>query len=239
MSVSVRNGRRVKQSSKTVWLISFTDVITLMLTFFVLLFSMSEPKKQDWAMATGGLNAAFRSSWGDAGQSGVELSEFNINSLEQGVGLNLDYLASLLNNLFSEKSVFTDIIITEIEDGIVVSIPSKIIFASGGATLTKQGENAVNNLGTVLKRIDNKIEIHGHADPRPIKTPDFPSNWELSLARAQSVAAKLYSFGYKYPISVQGYADTRYDDLQGDFPESFKQDIARRVDVVIQRDTNE
>lgn len=238
MSVTIRNGRRQKNTGKTTWLISFTDVITLMLTFFVLLFSMSVPKQDDWTMATGGLNSAFKSDFGDAGSAGFDPSEFNINLLESSDGLNLDYLSSLLGNLFEDKATFNGVVIIPLEDSIVVSIPSKVIFSSGDAALTKRGEKAVYSLGTVLKRLDNKIEIYGHTDPRPIQTEDFPSNWELSLARAQSVATRLYNFGYKHSISVQGFADTRYDDLKGEFPESFKQDIARRVDIIIQQDTN-
>lgn len=238
MSTTIRNGRRQKNAGKTTWLISFTDVITLMLTFFVLLFSMSVPKQDDWTMATGGLNDAFKSEWGDAGSAGFDPSQFNINSLETTAGLNLDYLASLLGNLFEGNATFAGVVVIPLDDRIVVSIPSEVIFGSGQAVLRKQGEDAVNSLATVLKRIDNKIEIYGHTDPTPIQTQKFPSNWELSLARAQSVATKLYNFGYKHSISVQGFADTRYDDLKGEFPESFKQDIARRVDIIIQQDKN-
>ncbi len=238
MTISVRNGRRVKQAGKTTWLLSFTDVITLMLTFFVLLFSMSSPKQDKWSMATGGLNAAFKSEWGSAGQSGVDISEFNISSIETDDGLDLKYLSSLLINLFKENDAFDGVIVTPMVDRIIVSMPSEIIFAPSQATLSTTGEKAVYSLGTVLKRIGNAIEIYGHTDPRPIQTKEFPSNWELSLARAQSVATKLYSFGYKRHISVQGFADTRYNDLKGDFPDSFKYDIARRIDVVIQQEVS-
>lgn len=239
MSDTVRNGRRIKNSGKTTWLISFTDVITLMLTFFVLLFSMSTPKQEDWSMATGALNAAFKSNFGNSGQAGLDLSEFNIDSIDASAGLNLDYLASLLGNLFKDKKRFEGVVVTALPESIVVSLPSEVIYAPGDATLTEEGEKAIYSIGSVLKRIDNKIEVDGHTDPTPIQTAEFPSNWELSLARAQSVATKLYTFGYQHGISVQGFADTRYDDLAQDFPEAFKNDIARRVDIIIQQETNE
>ena len=96
--------------------------------------------------------------------------------------------------------------------GLVITIVSdQVLFAPGSATLTTQGTEIVDSLGTSLEGLPNEISVEGHTDSRPISTPQFPSNWELSVGRASSVLRSLVD-DHGFPpakLSASGYADQR------------------------------
>ena len=132
-----------------------------------------------------------------------------------------------------------------VEKGVVyVSISDKLLFNSGRWDVTNRAKEV---LGKVAEVVNNKPEIEfmveGHTDNVPIRSKKFPSNWELSAARATSIASLLIN-RIKYPeksISVNGYADTRpkvsYKDSAGsplkgnDLRKARK--INRRVEIVL------
>ncbi|HSL57012.1 MAG TPA: OmpA family protein [Acidimicrobiales bacterium] len=96
--------------------------------------------------------------------------------------------------------------------GLVVSIVSdQVLFDGGSAVLRAEGRDVLTGLAPVLARLPNQIAIEGHTDSRPISTARFPSNWELSTARATSV---LRFFVDTYGLSpdrltASGYAEQR------------------------------
>ncbi|MBT3702219.1 MAG: OmpA family protein, partial [Alphaproteobacteria bacterium] len=114
-----------------------------------------------------------------------------------------------------------------------ISLPSDSLFLPSSALLTEQALTAVSLLGDALLVVGNRIDVAGHTDPRPIATWEYPSNWELSLARAISVAASFRRAGYTSPVAAIGYGDSRYDEIRDAIDEDEKLLKARRVDVII------
>jgi len=80
-------------------------------------------------------------------------------------------------------------------DVVEVEIRTDILFGSGQARLTPAAEGVIERIGDVLHRFPNALNVEGHTDDRPINTPIFPSNWELSAARAASVVHLLTQHG--------------------------------------------
>jgi chemotaxis protein MotB len=112
-----------------------------------------------------------------------------------------------------------------------VEIRTDILFGSGSATLTPDAEAVIARIGAVLARFHNPILVEGHTDNRPIRTPQFPSNWELSAARAASVVHVLTERGVPGgQVTVIGFAEFRpvasNDDAAG-------RNANRRVLVVV------
>lgn len=98
------------------------------------------------------------------------------------------------------------------EHGLVISISDTVTFPSGQATLSSAVTPLLSQVAALAsERPDLDIEIAGHTDDRPIATPEFPSNWELSAARASRVARALLEQGHIDPgrISTRGYAHYR------------------------------
>ncbi len=228
--------KRLKRKQKPTWLISFADVVSLMLTFFVLIFSMSEPRKDGWSMAIGNMSSSFYKNFGNPANPGAVETRFNINSITRETGLSLDYLANLIQEKFEDIDSFENISITHLNDKVVIAIPSQLIFQSGSYELSEIGQEAADIISEAVRRIDNRIEIYGHTDPNPVNSNLFASNWELSLWRAQSIANSLYASGYQRDIITKGLSDTYYDDLPESMPDIQKERLARRVDVIIQKD---
>jgi chemotaxis protein MotB len=91
-----------------------------------------------------------------------------------------------------------------------IEIRTDILFDSGSATLTRDAEFVIKRIAAVLSRFDNAILVEGHTDDRPIRTALFPSNWELSAARAASVVHVLTQSGVPgRQVTVVGFAEFR------------------------------
>lgn len=119
-----------------------------------------------------------------------------------------------------------------IEDRLIrLEMQDNILFASGKADLAEQGSQVLDQLALTLAREPLNLSVEGHTDDRPIATPRFPSNWELSSARATQVARYLMEKGVAAErIRVSGYADTR-PRVANDSPENRSRN--RRVSIVL------
>ncbi|MDW8337296.1 MAG: OmpA family protein [Tepidimonas sp.] len=97
------------------------------------------------------------------------------------------------------------------DDGLIFRIPSEVLFAPGEAELTAAGKSVIDRLLPAINRLpDYTVVVEGHTDNVPIQTVRFPSNWELSAARAGSVVRHLEARGINPTrLRATGYADTR------------------------------
>lgn len=238
-SPPVRHNRRagdMDQAGAPIWLITFTDVMGLMLTFFVMMFAMATPKEEVWVDVTAALKSEFGNFAGAAMNRGT-VDEINLDRIDFDQALNVNYLNALLESLIAENKALANVRLIPQPGQLIVSLPQELLFSSGEAAVKPEGARALYVIGEALARIRNKIEITGHADPRPVEgggTGGFESNWELSLARAASVAALLSSVGYEQTLDIYGYSSGRYQDMEKSVPdEAARMDLARRVDIVI------
>lgn len=224
-----------QQGGGSTWLISFTDVMALMLTFFVLLFAMSNPKQEDWEQLTQKINESFNQFQGKAENRGAE-DAVNIEKINFSQALDLDYLQAIVRKLIAQSPELESARIIDSADRLIISLPQDLLFDSGRAVLKLEANRAIFTLANTLGRIQNRVEIVGHTDPRPVSGGDYASNWELSLSRAAAVGAMLQNVGYQKPLTFRGQAAGRFDDMPETIPINERLDISRRVDVVIMED---
>ena len=221
---------RMESKQSVAWLITFTDLVSLMLTFFVLLFSMSTIRTDHWDSVIDALSQSLNPSSTKAHTAAT--SDFNIATLFRKRAINLDYLTSVLQDASSKDPLLSGNHLMRMDDRLVVALPGDLLFEPGQAVLTESARQALFNLGGVLRNIGNKIGINGHTDPSSPTGDTYASNWELSMARAAAVANALRRSGYTEDITAFGYASSRYNEL----PELAQADrlaLARRVDIVI------
>lgn len=223
-------------NSPPLWLITFTDVMALMLTFFVLLYSMAVPEEDLWTEMTSALNSEIGQFYSQEWEEGNQES-INIDKIDNTKALNLDYLESIVRELVGKEEALVDIVIIPQSDHLVISLPDDLLFDSGQTKLQERGRHALFALAGALSRIKNRIEVIGHADPTPIVSSSgpYPSNWELSLARGLEVAGFLENVGYSRSMVVRGLSSARYDELP-DLLEEERLNYARRVDIVVMKD---
>lgn len=218
------------------WLITYADLITLLLGLFVVLYSMSQidlNKYQQWISA---FSQLFGGSGVLAGGKGVlvtptppQSSSDAIASSSQSLrqqNLEVQISAVLSSSIQSKK-----IMITTSTEGLTIHLLERLLFESGSADLKPEAKAVLDTLAEILKFLPNKIRVEGHTDNKPINTVKFPSNWHLSVARALNTA--YYLMGKGVPpekISIVGYSE--YKPIA---PNDTEENRAknRRVDIVI------
>lgn len=237
-----RYGRRMgdagsEYQASNIWIVSFTDIMALMLTFFVLLYSMSAPETETWKEMTAALQKEFNRHMGAAHNRGPQ-DTIDISRIDYNRALDLNYLSAIIGKMTEDNEALGALRMQQVSGRLVLSLPQDLVFEAGKADVSGAGADALYALGGKLSRIRNRIEIIGHADPRGFdgEAGEFSSNWDLSLARSLNAAAALRKVGYSRPLTVRGLGSALYDDLPQELSEGVRMDMARRVDFVISDD---
>ncbi len=212
------------------WMITFTDLVSLMLTFFVMLFAMSNVQVNKWESMIDSLSQSLNATRTTA--VAASSAEYNVATIVRKQAMNLDYLAGVLEKTVAEDEVLAHSRIIRLEDRLVIALPGDLLFAPARADLSEKARAAVFNLGGVLRNVGNQIGVNGHTDPVLHTGGAHTSNWELSLARAAAVANALRRSGYTEDIIAYGYADSRFSQLP-DLPADQRRALGRRVDIVV------
>ncbi|MDQ5985850.1 MAG: Motility protein B [Syntrophus sp. SKADARSKE-3] len=176
-------GRRGDAKGRS-WLMSFNDLLTIMLTFFILMVSLSSINISKMKSASDAANKVFNQV-GTEGAIDIKTADA-LNRIE---GLNAR----------TEKN------------GVRVSLKESMLYEKGSDVLQSSAVRVLHDLAGVLRQTDASIRVEGHTDNVAIKTSKFPSNWELAAARATAVV-KYLSEKEGVPagkLSAAGYADSR------------------------------
>lgn len=183
------------------WLVSYLDVLTLLITLFVLLLSMAgSGMVGDDTTASGGVDSQVTPK---AEVSAREVA--GLAPLATGLAPRHDGLEPRFRGLEMEG-----LSVAEGEGGITLRIDDNLLFQSGQARLTAGGGEVLQRLVGTLADIEGRISVEGHTDNVPIATARFPSNWELSTARAIAVLRFLAEAGIaRSRLRAIGYADTQ------------------------------
>ena len=186
------------------WLTTFNDLMTLLMVFFVLLFALSRVDVEKFALAFADLQS---------GTGVLEGGRQTAVGISRGDDLvvradNTEEAADpLVQALAQEPEIGAD----ELPQGIAITLGSQILFDTGVARLDPQGLPVLAKVAQVLKERDGLIRIAGHTDDRPIQTPQYPSNWELSAARAVNVLKYFINPGGIDPrrLAAVGYGSAK------------------------------
>ncbi|WP_053218882.1 flagellar motor protein MotS [Virgibacillus senegalensis] len=222
-----RRKRKVKGSPK--WMVTYADMVTLILVFFILLFSMSQIDLVKFEALAESLrsNTIFDYSSSpmpmedpaentDTKQSGKQMNTSDQNEKEQSDSESepadkTDDLMNQVTAFLDDNDLYNVITANQTDEGVVLILQEKVLFESGEAEIIDDGEALLDKVNRLLRNISNNVRIEGHTDNRPISNYRFPSNWELSSARASSVVRYLIANGdtAKERFSAAGYGDTR------------------------------
>jgi len=218
------------------WLLTYADLITLLLAFFIMLYTLSkndENKYQEIAMH---LNAIFSGGTGQLAKgfsSGNSLMDFPANKQSDAeIKKKLNEEIGKMISETSKNGSKNGFSVTSDERGIVVRVLDKTFFDEGRAELKDKAKNVLDKLAPILSELNNNIRIEGHTDNVPINTYEFRSNWELSTRRATEVVRYLIE-KHKIPpekLSVSGYAEYK-PVVSNNTPE--ERAMNRRIEVII------
>lgn len=214
------------------WLATYADTITLLLTFFILLYAMSSVDSQKLKKLSEALQQSLSGEINIEDIKDVKELE-DVENITVGAGnTNYENLVEKLDKVI-ENNNLTDVVkIREEDRGVVLQLDETILFDPGKSDLKDDNRGVLDAISTVINDIDNDVLVEGNTDNIPMNTLEYPTNWELSTARAVSVARYFIEEKGKSPIrfSVKGYGE--YKPLvDNSTPEN--RATNRRVDILI------
>jgi chemotaxis protein MotB len=217
--------------SRPPWLVSFADLVALLLAFFVMLFATQRVERLPWEALISSLSRSLNPALIERPAEPSE--ERNVRRLSARRAVDLNYLEKLLHGKVAAERALREILIRRDDAQLTIELPTDSLFPAGSARLTDGARRVIFSLAGILRDIGNRIDVHGHTDPSPVRGTRHGSNWQLSIARATAVADELHRVGYHREISALGYADTKFFDVAGldARPRAFS--AARRVEVII------
>ena len=182
------------------WAIIWLDMMNSLLALFIAMFAFSEPKRTKIISVVVSLREALGIL------SGEPFPEKKLESMISTPGLGplsgkpTGFLMSAIEEIKKEVETGAEqrgllFRVYGTQEGAVISLPSDILFEPGSASLSEKGEKAISILAKYISAIQADIVVEGHTDDIPITSPIYPSNWELSSARAAAVARVLEKYG--------------------------------------------
>lgn len=224
------------------WLLTYADLITLLLAFFVVMYSMSRIDAKKFGLMQSQLSNVLRGGetvfpeGGDANNQGAGM--LKIGDLKTIQWRIVDRLSPGGDDVFGKNKDMNiaDAVSSEIsERGLVIHIKDYTLFDSGKDELKPEAKAVLGAIADEMGEVKNHIAIEGHTDNVPIKTAKFPSNWELSSARATNVLRFLVETkGFSANrISARGFGEFRPIASNAT---STGRTRNRRVDIVILSD---
>ncbi|WP_112181657.1 MULTISPECIES: flagellar motor protein MotS [Paraliobacillus] len=256
-----RRKKRIDKGSPK-WMVTYADLVTLILVFFILLFSMSQidlvkfeavaesfrnrmifdtfPSTLEMDNPTENAEPQVEDEGAEETNNNLSESETEvIDSNEQTNSEMLEDNQDTLDELLAEIQAFLNendlqntITANRTDQGVVLILQERVLFDSAEAEIKASGEPFLDKVGLLLENIPNNVRVEGHTDNRPISTLQYPSNWELSGARASSVIRKIIDSSDldEGRFMAVGYGDTK-PIVENNSEENWSRN--RRVEMVI------
>ncbi|GGH76444.1 chemotaxis protein MotB [Pullulanibacillus pueri] len=246
-----RRKRHEEHENNDRWLITYSDLITLLLVFFIVLYSMSEVQNDKFNALVQSLRTTFSgdavmntsdnpptSITEDIPKAAKDQSKADDGEDEKSDKDQLDKLYVKLQDYINKNHLDSSIELENIPRGVQITFKEKILFDLGKADIKKQAETILQSMGGILNSVSNPIAVEGHTDNNPIiNSSEFHSNWELASKRAENVMLFLIN---NDDIKSSRMRFTSYGQYQpvekNDTAEH--QAMNRRVNIVILRETS-
>lgn len=227
-------------SNSAGWLTTFNDLVTLLMVFFVLLFTMStiDTKKMgdfQYALQSGlgilkegkmvSISVKETQPISDMSHIGTQAEAYEKEKNSHPEGEQLDQLQEFLE-------ADLGIEVTPTRQGMRLSFEDQILFSFGKAIINTQGFSFLDKIAKAIKKVPYPVRVEGHTDNIPIQTQRFPSNWELSVARAVNVVKYFAEISSINPrrLSAVGYGESM-PVVSNDTPSNRAKN--RRVEILL------
>jgi chemotaxis protein MotB len=253
----MRRKRHEESENLDRWLVSYADFITLLFAFFVILYAISSVNEGKYRVMSNSLVAAFKEiprtldpvQIGEINRikKNAVIEQQNIQATVQGDTeprsgaedwrLNLKDMALQIEAEMSELIEQDLVNVRRSDNWLEVEINTNILFRSGSAALVDKAEQVLDKIAAILAPYPNPINVEGFTDDVPINTLQFPSNWELSAARAASVVHLFSRQGVK-PDRMSAIAYGQYRPIASNDTEAGRRKNRRVILAILAEDFN-
>ncbi len=238
-----RRAKREEHDNHERWLISYADFITLMFALFVVLYGLSSVDEGKYKVFSASLSSEFGKqvlkpeamvSLNEQERLLKLMVERKNAKLAEQQRMQQERMQRMVNSLNQVMAPLLEsgqVSITQTNRGVVLDINASALFNIGDAKLQGDSANTLAEVARVLGQSNHAIEVEGHTDDIPIRTTQFPSNWELSSARASSVVRLFIEYGVTAMRLTAIGSAANYPVVSNDTPEGRARN--RRITVTI------
>ncbi len=200
-----------QEPSSPLWMVTYGDMVTLLLTFFVLLISFAEMDEIKFEEAAHSLRGALGVLEGY--ESFFKHKPEDADSAKIDVLRRMDIFQSIveLEDMAREMGYAGDVSVEISDNGLLIRMGDRVLFDQGRAELKPEALPVLDLVGRTIKGRAREVLVAGHTDDVPIHTDEFPSNWELSTTRALNVVKYLIDRAGVPPgiLAATGYSEFR------------------------------
>jgi len=229
----------LEEDDSNAWVVTYSDLMTLLLVFFILLFSISNLNEKKFEQVLESIKVSLKSDLSPLAMMEVAEVPDRVNTkirIDELTGLKSrkKFIQKDIESYIEKEHMKDDVFLNVLDDKIIVEIRGATLFDSGRAKLKDSALPVLDKLISIFDAYnDYKINIKGHTDNVPISTIRFPSNWELSAIRATNVLRYLIQKG----ISPVRLTATGYGSIMPLRPNSSQENRAanRRVEFVLEK----
>ncbi len=235
MSRKRKQGHEGGHENAERWLLTYADMITLLMAFFIMMYSMSVMNLEKFNAVA----FSIRSGFGGVLKGGRSLLSHPTGqrSLSQGFPIReerqpVEQMKQAIETYVAAQNLGDEVDVTRDERGVVIRISAeKLLFTRGTANLTPAASPVLERIAQYIKPMVNNILVEGFTCDLPISTAQYPSNWELSGARASRVVR----FFEERDVAAERMSAVGYGETRPRFPNTTeaRRMKNRRVDIVI------
>lgn len=225
------NNTKVSGASNAGWMLTFADLLSLLLTFFVLVFSMSTIQFDSWKSVVETMRDEFNPNY-----AAITLRNYENQQAvarRPARGLNLNYLRALIERDLARYPGMDAARVKREADRLVISVPADSLFMNKSTVFVDGAAQSLAQLAGSFVQIRNKLLVAGHTNNLPVDGQRVRSNWELSVTRAQLVAGVLADSGYLQPVTVLGHGDSKFLLAEASRATVEQLNAQERIDFVI------
>lgn len=213
------------------WLSTYSSFVTLLFAMFLVLYAISQYNEKSFTRFINTLANTSSNTLDPGDSNSLEQFLLEIRELQQEESIPSISRIEMLSNHPTTQQVLAQGSIRKKLERFEIEFSSGVLFRKGSATLTQNAKQMLQQLATLLKQIDSPLKIEGYSDNTPIKSARFPSNWELSAARATAVLRELAQQG----VNTKRMAAVSYGEHRPILSSRLKmQALNRRVLIVIE-----
>lgn len=216
------------------WLLTYADLITLLLAFFIIMWAGSRADLEKFGRLARALSQAFGVSVFEGEGNGMLGSGAGLFEFSQlsGAQRQFMYISEKLRQYASQQGLSESIAVNFRNEGIVITLSNALLFPSGGVEIGEESRGALAEIAELIRPLPNEIRVEAHTDNLPTNSPLYPTNWELSAARAAAVV--------RYLIENEGIEAARlsalgYGEQRPLYPNDTREHrlLNRRADILI------